>query len=92
MFALVRAGIMPGDLAVIEMMEAYAVQAIACVQGAALDPARVNLSGGALARGHPIGASGAIQAVRLFYQLHQGFGLAAIAAAGGIGTTLVVRR
>ena len=90
--ALARAGIMSGDLAVIEMMEAYAVQAIACVQGAALDPARVNLSGGALARGHPIGASGAILAVRLFYQLHEGFGLAAIAAAGGIGTALAVRR
>jgi len=90
--ALARAGLVPGDLAVIEMMEAYAVQAIACVRGAALDPARVNLSGGALARGHPIGASGAILAVRLFYQLHSGFGLAAIAAAGGIGTALLVRR
>ena len=90
--ALARAGIGAGDLAEIEMMEAYAVQAIACVQGAGLDPARVNLSGGALARGHPIGASGAILAVRLFYQLHSGFGLAAIAAAGGIGTALVVRR
>jgi acetyl-CoA C-acetyltransferase len=45
-----------------------------------------------LARGHPIGASGAILAVRLFHQMQQGYGLAAIAAAGGIGTALVVER
>ena len=90
--ALAQAGITPADLAVVEMMEAYAVQAIACVQGAGLDPALINLSGGALARGHPIGASGAILAVRLFYQLRQGFGLAAIAAAGGLGSALVMRR
>jgi len=90
--ALAQAGIAPHDLAVIEMMEAYAVQAIACAQGAGLDPAMINLSGGALARGHPIGASGAILAVRLFYQLRHGYGMAAIAAAGGLGTALVVRR
>jgi acetyl-CoA C-acetyltransferase len=76
-----------------EIMEAYAVQAIACVQGIGLDPARVNIGGGALARGHPIGASGAINAVRLFHTLQKtgGHGLAAIAAAGGIGTALLLR-
>jgi acetyl-CoA C-acetyltransferase len=82
----------PADIGVAEIMEAYAVQAIACVQGAGLDPARVNQGGGALSRGHPIGASGAILAVRLFYEVQSGYGLAAIAAAGGIGTALVVRR
>ncbi len=85
-----RAGLKPDGLQVIEIMEAYAVQALACVQEAGLDPARVNLGGGALARGHPIGASGAILAVRLFWELKQGFGLAAIAAAGGIGTALLL--
>lgn len=80
----------PGALRVAEVMEAYAVQAIACVQGAGLDPAIVNPGGGALARGHPIGASGAILAVRLFHQLHRGHGLATIAAAGGIGSALLV--
>lgn len=77
----------PPDLA--EVMEAYAVQAIACVKGAGLDPAIVNRKGGALARGHPIGASGAILAVRVFRDLRQGRGLAAIAAAGGIGTAVM---
>jgi acetyl-CoA C-acetyltransferase len=73
-------------------MEAYAVQAIACVTGARLDPGRINIGGGALARGHPIGASGAILAVRLFHDLTTGTGLAAIASAGGIGTALLVAR
>jgi acetyl-CoA C-acetyltransferase len=77
-------------LAIAEIMEAYAVQAIAVVEGAGIDPAIVNPGGGALARGHPIGASGAILAVRLFHGLKAGRGLAAIASAGGIGTALLV--
>ena len=77
-------------LAMAEVMEAYAVQAIAVVEGVGLDPAIVNPGGGGLARGHPIGASGAILAVRLFHGLQKGRGLAAIAAAGGIGTALLV--
>ena len=89
---LAKAGVGPGELTVAEVMEAYAVQAIACVEAAGLDPAIVNLAGGALARGHPIGASGAILAVRLYHQLKGGMGLATIAAAGGIGTALLVGR
>jgi acetyl-CoA C-acetyltransferase len=73
-----------------EIMEAYAVQALAVIDGARLDRQIVNPAGGGLARGHPIGASGAILAVRLFHGLRQGRGLAAIAAAGGIGTALLV--
>ena len=79
-------------LAQAEIMEAYAVQALAVIDGADLDPQIVNPSGGGLARGHPIGASGAILAVPLFHGLKQGKGLAAIAAAGGIGTALLVER
>ncbi|CUI74562.1 thiolase family protein [Cognatishimia activa] len=76
----------------IEIMEAFAVQAIACVQGARLDPSKVNQKGGALARGHPIGASGAILAVRLFHDLSASgqSGLAAIAAAGGLGSAVIL--
>ena len=82
---------LPADhLQIAEIMEAYAAQALACIEGAHLDPAVVNLGGGALARGHPIGASGAILAVRLFHDLRRGYGLAAIAAAGGIGTALLL--
>ncbi len=81
-------------LSAVEVMEAYAAQAIACVRGADLDPRVVNQCGGALARGHPIGASGAILAVRLFQDMRSlgGWGLAAIASAGGLGTALIVER
>ncbi len=81
------------DVIVGEVMEAYAAQAIACTDLTGLDPDRVNPGGGSLARGHPIGASGAILAVRLFHELGRassdGPGLAAIASAGGIGTAVL---
>ncbi|MBI1171840.1 acetyl-CoA C-acyltransferase [bacterium] len=82
----------PGQVRMAEVMEAYAAQVIATIEAVGLDPACVNRQGGALARGHPIGASGAILAVRLFHDLQGGIGLAAIAAAGGIGTALLVSR
>jgi acetyl-CoA C-acetyltransferase len=74
----------------VEMMEAYAVQSIACIDGAGLDVHNVNQCGGALARGHPIGASGAMLAVRLFHDLQPAqSGLAAIAAVGGLGSAVI---
>ncbi|MEQ9259439.1 MAG: thiolase family protein, partial [Roseovarius sp.] len=89
--ALTEASLAPSDMSAAEIMEAFAVQAIACQRGAGLPEEIVNLAGGALARGHPIGASGAVLAVSLFHQLRHdgGPGLAAIAAAGGLGTALV---
>lgn len=90
---LAQSGRGPRDFAAIEVMEAYAAQAIACVRAAGLDPDRTNLGGGALARGHPIGASGAVNAVRLYHELAAtgGHGLATIAAAGGLGSALILR-
>ncbi|NDV98787.1 thiolase family protein [Salipiger sp. PrR002] len=89
---LEQAGLRAEDLGVAEVMEAYAVQAIACVEGAGLGPDIVNPGGGGLARGHPVGASGAINAVRLFHELQArgGTGLATIAAAGGLGTAVLL--
>ena len=85
----------PG-IAAAEVMEAFAVQAMAAIGDAALDPACVNRGGGALSRGHPIGASGAILAVRLFHELANeapgAHGLAAIAAVGGVGAAMLCRR
>ncbi len=75
-----------------EIMEAYAVQGMICARGFARVNVGVNVGGGALARGHAIGASGAVLAVRLFYELGAGQGMAAIAAAGGIGTAMLVAR
>lgn len=88
--ALAQAAV--SDLQITELMEAYAVQAIACAEALGLKAQSVNPGGGALARGHPIGASGAILAVRMFHELTAGLGLAAISAAGGIGTAVVFGR
>ncbi|MBO0662894.1 thiolase family protein [Jiella sp. MQZ9-1] len=89
---LQEAAVRTDDLAVAAIMEAFAVQAIGCQQGAELPREIVNPFGGALARGHPIGASGAILAVDLIAALDRrpGIGLAAIAAAGGIGSALLL--
>ncbi|WP_417667971.1 thiolase family protein [Roseibium sp.] len=83
-----------GDMTRIELMEAYAVQAMATIADLSIEEMSVNRDGGALARGHPIGASGAILAVRLFHGLlcdqTNGIGCAAIPAAGGLGAALML--
>src|SRR5262249_40863417 len=91
---LEKHGVAADRLHAAEIMEAFAVQAMACIDGIGLDPETVNRGGGPLARGHPIGASGAILCVRLFEEKKKaakgGFrGLAAIAAAGGLGSALL---
>lgn len=88
--ALARAGLRVGDLEQVELMEAFAVQAIACAR--ALELGAINPRGGGLARGHPIGASGAVLVVRLFHDLAAGPGMAAIAGAGGVGSAIVLAR
>jgi acetyl-CoA C-acetyltransferase len=92
--ALERAGRTLDDIDVIEFNEAFAGQVLACCVDLQLDPARVCPEGGALALGHPWGASGAVLAVRLFAQLTGrpgGYGLAAIAVGGGQGVAMVVQ-
>ncbi|MCG3269284.1 thiolase family protein [Yoonia sp. I 8.24] len=91
--ALAQARLSVADIQCAEIMEAFAVQAIACQRGAKLPLEIVNTGGGALAWGHPVGASGAVMAARLYHQLGQtgGAGIAAIAAAGGIGSAIVLR-
>ena len=87
---LARQMLLPESIAVVEMMEAFAVQAMVGIEACGFAKAAVNRGGGALARGHPIGASGAILAVRLWHELQRepsdSYGLAAIAAAGGLGS------
>lgn len=92
--ALERADLDLADVDVVEINEAFAGQVLACCQELGLDPERVCPEGGALALGHPWGASGAVLMVRLFSQLVRsgrgGTGLAAIAAGGGQGVAVVV--
>jgi acetyl-CoA acyltransferase len=57
--ALARAGITAADIDVVELNEAFASQALACIHDLGLDPAKVNFDGGAIALGHPLGATGA---------------------------------
>lgn len=87
-------GVSPADC-YSEMMEAYASQAMVCISESGLDPLKVNTGGGALARGHPIGASGAVLLCRLFHEMqHNGssLGVCAIAAAGGLGSAMLLER
>jgi acetyl-CoA acyltransferase len=67
--ALKRAGLKLSDIDLIELNEAFAVQALACIQMLDLDPAKVNVRGGAIAIGHPLGASGARIATTLIHAM-----------------------
>jgi acetyl-CoA C-acetyltransferase len=92
--ALDRAGLGLDDIDVVELNEAFAGQVLACCDELGIPDEVVCRQGGALALGHPWGASGAVLVVRLFSQLvRQGlgrYGLAAIAAGGGQGVAMVV--
>ncbi|MDH7797917.1 MULTISPECIES: thiolase family protein [unclassified Beijerinckia] len=83
-------------ISAVEIMEAFAAQALGTVDALRFDSSRINRGGGALSRGHPIGASGGILAVRLFHELQReeagARGLATIAAAGGLGSALIVEK
>jgi acetyl-CoA C-acetyltransferase len=96
--ALLRAGIADvGSIKHVELHDAFAVQGLSFAKGLGLKPAQINPLGGGLARGHPIGASGAIALVRLLADLSRGpessdYGLVAVAGAGGLGSAAVVSR
>jgi acetyl-CoA C-acetyltransferase len=91
--ALDRAGLGLGEVDLVELNEAFAAQSLAVVRELGLDPARVNPYGGAIALGHPIGASGARILTTLVYALHArggGRGVAALCVGGGMGVAVVV--
>jgi acetyl-CoA C-acetyltransferase len=84
-----------GDIDLVELNEAFAAQALACMQPLGLDPAKVNVHGGAIALGHPIGASGARVLVTLLHALadrHARRGLAALCLGGGNAVAMIVER
>jgi acetyl-CoA C-acetyltransferase len=92
---LERAGLGVGDLDVIESNEAFAAQACAVAAALGLPPERTNPNGGAIALGHPVGASGAIITVKLVHELHRirgRYGLATMCIGGGQGIALVIER
>jgi acetyl-CoA C-acetyltransferase len=93
--ALKRAGLSLDDMAVIESNEAFAAQSLGVCRGLDLDPARTNPNGGAIALGHPLGASGAIITIKCLYELirtGKRYGLITMCIGGGQGIAAVIER
>jgi acetyl-CoA acetyltransferase family protein len=93
--ALERAGIGVGDLDLIELNEAFASQSLVCIDELGLDPAKVNVNGGAIALGHPLGMSGGRLVTMLVHELRRTggrYGLATMCIGVGQGIATVVER
>jgi len=91
--ALSRAGLTSTDLDLIELNEAFASQSLACIRELEFDPAKVNVNGGAIALGHPLGASGARILTTLVHELRRRrkrYGLAAMCIGVGQGIATIV--
>ncbi|MFN3275761.1 MAG: acetyl-CoA C-acyltransferase family protein [Paracoccus sp. (in: a-proteobacteria)] len=92
---LARTGLKAGDFDVIESNEAFAAQALAVTRGLGLDPARVNPNGGAIALGHPVGATGAILTIKALAELERTggrLGLITMCIGGGQGIAIAIER
>lgn len=90
-----KAGLTLDQIDVFELNEAFAAQSLGVLNELDLDPARVNINGGAIALGHPIGASGARILVTLLHTLKREngrYGLASLCIGGGMGTGIIVER
>jgi acetyl-CoA C-acetyltransferase len=91
--ALERAGLGTADIDLFELNEAFAAQSVAVARELAIDPAKVNVNGGAIALGHPIGASGARVLTTLLYALRARrlrYGVASLCIGGGMGIAMAV--
>ena len=90
-----KAGRTPGEIDLFEINEAFSAQMLACLDQLGLSPERVNVHGGAIALGHPIGASGARVLVSLLYAMQQRgarLGVAALCLGGGNAVAMLVER
>ncbi len=93
--ALAKAGLKLADMDLVEVNEAFAAQCLAVMHDLELDPARTNVNGGAIALGHPLGASGARLLLHLAYRLRavgKRYGLAAACIGGGMGMAVIIER
>jgi acetyl-CoA acetyltransferase family protein len=93
--AMDKAGIKIGDVDLIELNEAFAVQALAVIRELGLDEEKLNVNGGAIALGHPLGCSGARILTTLVHQMQRqdaAYGLASLCVGVGQGVSLVVKR
>jgi acetyl-CoA C-acetyltransferase len=90
-----KAGLKPADMDVVESNEAFAAQAMAVTRDLELDPAKVNPNGGAVALGHPIGATGSILTVKALYELERTrkrYALVTMCIGGGQGIAAIFER
>jgi acetyl-CoA C-acetyltransferase len=93
--ALQKAGITAADLDLVEANEAFASQSLIVAKDLGLDPKIVNVNGGAIALGHPVGASGGRILISLIYEMikrNSKMGLATLCIGGGQGTAIIVER
>ncbi len=93
--ALKRAGLDLKDIDLIELNEAFASQSIACIRELGLDESKINPNGGAIALGHPIGASGGRILITLLYEMirqDKKLGLATLCIGGGQGFAMIIER
>ena len=93
--ALARAGLTIAQIDLVELNEAFAAQAIACIRDLQLDPVKVNIYGGGISLGHPLGCTGAKLLTTLLYALHRTqsrYGLVTMCIGVGQGIALVVER
>ncbi len=93
--ALKRAGLSVKDLSLIELNEAFAAQALACMRDLSLDPSTVNVNGGAIALGHPLGCSGVRLSATLLHEMRRAnkqYGLATMCVGVGQGASVIYER
>jgi len=94
--ALKKAGLTIADIDLVEANEAFAAQSLAVRKDLGLDPEKTNVNGGAIALGHPIGASGCRILITLLYEMlrrpETKYGLATLCIGGGMGTTLIIEK
>jgi len=93
--ALAQAGLTLDDIGLIELNEAFAAQILACVQALPIDPARLNVNGGAIALGHPLGCTGAKLTATLLHEMRRRdvrYGMVTMCVGGGMGAAGIFER
>lgn len=91
--AMARAGLTMADIDLVEINEAFAAQTLACQRELGIDMDKLNVNGGGISLGHPVGATGSRIIITLMYELKrrgQRYGLATLCAGGGMGTAVII--
>jgi acetyl-CoA acyltransferase len=92
---LTRTGLSLDDIDLVELNEAFAAQALACLRELPIDPDRLNVNGGAIALGHPLGCTGAKLTTTLLYEMRRRksrYGLVTMCVGGGMGAAGIFER